>query len=77
MNKNYTFESVQSNNSADEVELHQKHHSFHILAKIMCFLLAVLVWLLMNGLDIYRNKTDADATAKDAVEQQSQEDITN
>ena len=48
MNKNYNFESVQTNNSVEEIELHQKHRSFHILAKLVCFLLAVLFWLIIK-----------------------------
>ncbi|MBQ7319249.1 MAG: hypothetical protein IJW97_03610 [Clostridia bacterium] len=60
MNKKYNFESVQSNNSAEAVELHQKHRSFHILAKITCFLLAVVFWLLMSGLESYREKLALD-----------------
>ena len=73
MNKKYNFESVQSNNSAEAVELHQKHRSFHILAKITCFLLAVVIWRLMSGLESYREKLAPEGT--DDVLEEQQHDV--
>ena len=46
--KNYTFERV--NGTTDHVELHRKGHHFHLLARLLCLLLAVVFWLLISAL---------------------------
>lgn len=65
MSKKYSFENVHGTDSAS-VELHGRRRGWNILPKIACFLLAVLFWLLMIGLqagepDASKN-ADADAS---------------
>lgn len=64
--KNYTFERV--NGSTDHVELHRKGRHFHLLARLLCLLLAVLFWLLVSALKEPDTKNDdADDGKSDAL----------
>lgn len=60
--KNYTFERV--NGSTDHVELHRKGHHFHLLARLLCLVLAVLFWLLVGAL---KNTGDTQEPLDDAA----------
>ena len=48
-NKKYTFE--RTGDASDSVELHRSNgHRFHILAKLLCLLLAVIFWLFVYAI---------------------------
>ncbi len=62
--KNYTFERV--NGSTEHVELHRKGHHFHLLARLLCLLLAVAFWLLVSALKEPGTSDDAGQNGNDA-----------
>jgi hypothetical protein len=67
--KSYNFEHT--NGAADHVELHRKGHKFHILARLMCLILAVVFWLLVNAWQ--NNAASADAAdSQDTAQTQVQ-----
>ncbi|MBQ7337745.1 MAG: hypothetical protein IJW40_04730 [Clostridia bacterium] len=71
--KNYSFERV--NGASDHVELHRsKGHRFHLLAKLLCLVLALVFWLFVHALQSCELDKDNGAAKKDessAVEQEN------
>ena len=49
--KNYSFERVYGNEDGETVEIHRKSHGFRLGIKLLCLLLAFLVWLVVANMN--------------------------
>ena len=65
--KSYNFEH--SDGSAGHVELHRKGHKFHILARLMCLILAIIFWLFVHAWQNNAAPAEADDSTESAQSQ--------